>query len=70
MEAGGACENVSPLGFLVECLSRQTCLPACAYLGWKGENLRGKEGEGLPLEQLTLFPVKLAEDTRILQGEH
>lgn len=42
----------------------------CAYLGWKGEDPRGKEGEGLPLEQLTLFPVKLAEDTRILQGEH
>lgn len=42
----------------------------CAYLGWKGENPRGKEGEGLPLEQLTLFPVKLAEDTGILQGEH
>ena len=24
----------------------------------------------MPLEQLMLFPVKLAEDTRILQGEH
>lgn len=47
MEAGGACENVSPLPFLVECLSRQTCLPGPVLI-WvgKGRTREARRGRG------------------------
>ena len=43
MEAGVACENLSPLGFLVECLSRQTCLPDPVLI-WVGKGRTWEAG--------------------------
>ena len=60
MEAGVSYKNISPLDFLVECLSRQTCLPdpVLIWVG-KGRNREARKEWGCPWSNLGYFLLHL-----------